>query len=73
MAFSDHLASHNPRIRIGGPLRDAAGAKSGVFYIAESPDRDAMAAFARASPYSVADVYESVTIDEITLEIGHMG
>ena len=71
--FSDHLASNRPRIRVGGPLRDEGGAKAGVFYITEAPSREVVADFAHSSPYALANLYESMNIDEMTLEIGNMG
>jgi uncharacterized protein len=71
-AFSDHLASNQPRIRLGGPLKDDSGARTGVFYVAEATSLDSIRHFVNSSPYVHAELYERLDIDELTLEAGRL-
>ena len=71
-AFSDHLASNHPRLRLGGPLKDETGARMGSFYIAEAESRQEVVHFVEQSPYARADIYERVEINELTLEAGRL-
>ena len=72
--FSDHLTQHGPelRIRLGGSLRDADGKRTGVMLLIEAAGPENVQRFIEASPYAIAGLYESTSLDLVDLEIGTM-
>jgi len=70
--FIRHLGQRQPRLRLGGPLKNDDGAAIGVFYIAESDTREAVEALVTESPYSKAGLYERIDITRMDLELGSM-
>ena len=72
-AFTDHLASNHPRLRLGGPLKRDDGALVAIFYIAQSDSRAEIEAFINRSPYTRAGLYDRFEINALTLEAGSLG
>ncbi len=70
--FTRHLGQRQPRLRLGGPLKDDHGAKIGVFYIVESDTREPVETLVNESPYSKAGLYERIDITRMDLELGSM-
>jgi uncharacterized protein YciI len=70
--FTRHLGQRQPRLRLGGPLKDDQGEKIGVFYIAESETREAVETLVHASPYYEAGLYDRIEITRMDLELGSM-
>ncbi|MHB8286121.1 MAG: YciI family protein [Caulobacteraceae bacterium] len=70
--FTRHLGQRQPRIRLGGPLKDDQGARTGVFYIAESDTREAVETLVHSSPYYEAILYDRIEITRMDLELGSM-
>jgi uncharacterized protein YciI len=70
--FTRHLGQRQPRLRLGGPLKDDAGMETGVFYIAESETLEAVEALVHSSPYYEAGLYDRIDISRMDLELGSM-
>ncbi len=69
-AFSAHLEQPFLPIKLAGPLLDAEGVQTGVFMLIETETRSQVEHVVRESPFSAAHLYESVSIDQISLEVG---
>ena len=72
-ALADHLRSNHPRLKLGGPLKNAAGAVGAIFYVAEADRREVLEAFINQSPCTRAGLYDRIEINELTLEAGSLG
>ena len=72
-AFNEHLAQRTPRVRLAGPLRDAACARAGVLILLDARDFEAAQAFLRTSPYTLAGLYERVDVHALSVEVGSLG
>jgi uncharacterized protein YciI len=70
--FTRHLGQRQPRLRLGGPLKDDKGSGTGVFYIAESDTREPVEALVHSSPYYEAGLYDRIEITRMDLELGSM-
>jgi uncharacterized protein YciI len=72
VAFSAYLMQLNPRIRLGGPIFDESGVRSGVFMLLESDSIETIRGFMGSGPYAKAGLYERIEIDVLRLEVGHL-
>jgi uncharacterized protein YciI len=72
-AFSAHLAQPFIHVRLGGSLRDQAGARTGVLLLMEADTRERIDHFIALSPYGKAALYERIEIDVYDVEVGHLG
>jgi uncharacterized protein YciI len=70
--FTRHLGQRQPRLRLGGPLKDDNDVGIGIFYIVESDTRTAVETLVHSSPYYVADLYERIEITRTDIELGSM-
>ncbi|MHB8287350.1 MAG: YciI family protein [Caulobacteraceae bacterium] len=70
--FTDHLGQRQPRLRLGGPLKDDNGVRIGIFYIAESETREAVETLVHSSPFYKAGLYDRVEITNVDLELGSL-
>jgi uncharacterized protein YciI len=70
--FNAHIAQQGPelRIRLGGSLRNAEGARTGLMMLIEAACPENVTRFLQASPYTAAVLYEATSMDVIELEIG---
>lgn len=72
-AFTDHLMQPlNPRIKLAGAILDDAGARSGIFMLLETDNIEMARAYLEASPYQLSGLYQSVDINTLELEVGHL-
>ena len=71
--FSEHLGQPVLRVRLACALHDEASRRTGVLLLIEAEDRPAVERFVAASPYTRADLYQRVEIDEATIEAGSLG
>lgn len=67
-----HLGQRQPRLRLGGPLKDDQGARIGLFYIVESDTRQPVETLLRTGPYYEAGLYEKIVVTQMDLEVGSM-
>jgi uncharacterized protein YciI len=70
--FIRHLGQRQPRLRLGGPLKDDNGGHIGIFYIVESDTREPVETLVHESPYYKAGLYERIDITRMDLELGSM-
>jgi uncharacterized protein YciI len=70
--FTRHLGQRQPRLRLGGPLKDDQGSPTGVFYIAESDTREPVETLVQSSAYYEARLYDRIEITRMDLELGSM-
>jgi uncharacterized protein YciI len=67
-----HLAyvRGDPKVKLGGPFLDEAGAMAGSMLIIEVEDMAAAKAFAAADPYATAGLFQSVEIRAFKATLG---
>ena len=72
-AFTEHLMQPlSPRIKLAGAILDDAGARSGIFMLLETDNIELARAYLEASPYQLSGLYQSVDINTLELEVGHL-
>ncbi|MBO9545212.1 YciI family protein [Caulobacter sp.] len=60
-------------VKAAGPLLDDAGSPIGSMLIVEAEDRAAVQAFVDNDPYTLAGLFESVSIDGWRVGVGSIG
>ncbi len=60
-------------VKAAGPLLDDAGSPVGSMLIVEAEDRAAVQAFVDNDPYTLAGIFESVSIDGWRVGVGSIG
>lgn len=68
----DYLNGTN-LVKAAGPLLDNAGSPIGSMLIVEAEDRAAVQAFVDADPYTLAGLFETVSIDGWRVGVGSIG
>ena len=69
-AFNEHLMQRTARVRLGGPLYDEQGRRSGMLLVVEAKSHGQALEFYNDSPYTRAGLYARVDISEMRPETG---
>jgi uncharacterized protein len=70
--FTTHLMQPVLLIHLAGPLFDDRGAQAGWFMIIHASDEASVGHFVSSSPYAIAGLYESVSINRFEPEVGRI-
>jgi uncharacterized protein len=65
-----YVAANRDKLKLAGPLLDAAGEMAGSMFILDVDSKAEVEAFNKADPYTLAGVFETVTIKAIRVTVG---
>ena len=71
-AFNEHLAQDKPRLKLAGPLYDAAKTRVGWMIIVEADDLAQAETYLASSPFRIADLYSSSAVYAFEPEVGRI-
>ena len=65
-----YVAANKDRLKLAGPLLDDAGQMAGSMFILDMESKAEVEAFNAADPYTLAGVFETVTVRPIRITVG---
>ena len=65
-----YVAANRDKLKLAGPLLDDAGEMAGSMFILDVDSKAEVEAFNQADPYTLAGVFETVTIKAIRITVG---
>ena len=65
-----YVAANKDKLKLAGPLLDDAGEMAGSMFILDVGSKAEVEAFNKADPYTLAGVFETVTIKAIRITVG---
>ena len=65
-----YVAANKDKLKLAGPMLDDAGAMAGSIFILDVAGKAEVEAFNKADPYTLAGVFETVTIKGVRITVG---
>ena len=70
--FNQHLMQRFIQIRDAGPMFDD-GRRTGILLLIEADDIEKVRHFVKLSPYTQANLYDTVEIRQLDIQVGRLG
>ncbi|MBV9750129.1 MAG: hypothetical protein JO157_15065 [Acetobacteraceae bacterium] len=71
--FNQHLMQRFIHIRVAGPMFDEDRRRTGILLLIEADDIEKVRHFVRISPYTEANLYDTIEIRELDVQVGRLG
>jgi len=65
-----YVAANKDKLKMAGPLLDDAGAMAGSMFVLDVESKAEVEAFNASDPYTLAGVFETVTIQAMRITVG---